>query len=161
MVVSPLKKIQSCKLKAVIQRVKEASVSVEGEVVSEIKKGLLVLIGLHKEDSEKDANWMIQKILNARIFENRESKFDYSVEDIKGEILVVSQFTLYGNMKKGKRPDFSESMAIDKARLFFSNLIEKFKQSTSCIVKEGKFQARMDVNSINEGPVTLILDSNS
>jgi len=148
-------------LKAVIQRVKEASVSVEGEVVSEIKKGLLVLIGLHKEDSEKDANWMIQKILNARIFENRESKFDYSVEDIKGEILVVSQFTLYGNMKKGKRPDFSESMAIDKARLFFSNLIEKFKQSTSCIVKEGKFQARMDVNSINEGPVTLILDSNS
>ena len=148
-------------MKAVIQRVKEASVSVEGEVVSEIKKGLLVLIGLHKEDSEKDANWMIQKILNARIFENRESKFDYSVEDIKGEILVVSQFTLYGNMKKGKRPDFSESMAIDKARLFFSNLIEKFKQSTSCIVKEGKFQARMDVNSINEGPVTLILDSNS
>jgi len=148
-------------LKAVIQRVKEASVSVEGEVVSEIKKGLLVLIGLHKEDSEKDANWMIQKILNARIFENRESKFDYSVEDIKGQILVVSQFTLYGNIKNGKRPDFSESMAIDKARLFFSNLIEKFKQSTSCIVKEGKFQARMDLNSINEGPVTLNLYSNS
>ena len=86
-------------------------------------------------------------------------KFDTSIEDTKGEILIVSQFTLYGNMNKGKRPDFTDSMASNDARLFFSDLIKKFKQSTTCAIKEGKFQARMDVNSINEGPVTLILDS--
>jgi len=144
-------------MKAVIQRVRESSVEVDGAVVGSIGHGLLVFVGIGKEDDEKDMDWMIDKIINLRIFE-RAGKFDLSLLDIKGDLLLVSQFTLYGDCSKGRRPSFSNAMEVDKARNLFEVFVAKTRKKVAK-VETGVFQARMDVKLTNDGPVTLVIDS--
>lgn len=144
-------------MRAVIQRVKEASVSVDGSPVGAIGRGLLVLLGVKKGDGEKDIDWMIEKIVNLRIFE-RNGKFDLSLLDIGGELLAVSQFTLYGDCAKGRRPSFSDAMEAEAARAVFERFVEKARTRMPK-VETGVFQAMMDVELVNEGPVTIIVDS--
>ena len=144
-------------MKAVIQRVKEASVEVGGQVVGKIGHGLLVFLGIGRDDVQKDIDWMIEKIINVRIFE-REDRFDLSLLDMKGELLLVSQFTLYGDCSKGRRPSFSDAMQVDKARELFEVFVAKAREKV-VRVEAGVFQAHMDVNLINDGPVTLIIDT--
>lgn len=144
-------------MKAVVQRVKDASVEVEGQVVGNIGHGLLVLVGIGKEDDVKDVEWMIDKIINLRIFQ-KEGKFDLSLLDVNGELLLISQFTLYGDCSRGRRPSFSNAMEIERARDFFDVFVAKAKERVTK-VEAGVFQAHMDVKLTNDGPVTLIIDS--
>jgi len=146
-------------LRAVIQRVHEASVAIDGQTVSSIGKGLLVYLGLHQADTQEDSNWMIKKVLQARVFENGEGKMSLSVADAGGEILVVSQITLYGDMRKGNRPDMTVSMKAAPARDFYAGFMEKLRAATPLKVADGRFAAMMDVHSVNDGPITVILDS--
>ncbi len=145
-------------MKAVIQRVKHAHVSVEGRTVGEIGAGLLVLVGIGALDTVRDIDWMAEKIVNLRIFETPEGKLDKSLLDIGGDLLLVSQFTLYGDCKKGRRPSFSGAMEADGAREMFELLTAKAAERVKK-VQTGVFRASMDVHLVNEGPVTLILDS--
>ena len=145
-------------MKALIQRVKRASVTIGGELYSKIDKGLLVFLGVEKEDTVENCEKLSQKVLNLRIFEDENDKMNLSVNDVKGEILVVSQFTLYGDARKGRRPSFSDSMPPAKAEQFYNEFLEKFKASYSS-VQSGRFQADMDVALVNSGPVTILLDS--
>jgi D-aminoacyl-tRNA deacylase len=144
-------------LKAVIQRVKEASVEVDGQVVGKIGHGLIVFVGIGKDDDGKDMDWLIDKIINLRIFE-KEGKFDQSLLDVKGDLLLVSQFTLYGDCSKGRRPSFSNAMVVEKARDLFGVFVAKAREKV-VRVETGVFQAHMDVKLTNDGPVTLIIDS--
>lgn len=144
-------------MKAVIQRVRESSVEVDDEVTGKIGNGLLVFVGIGKDDDEKDMDWMIDKIINLRIFE-KEGKFDQSLLDVKGDLLIVSQFTLYGDCSKGRRPSFSNAMEVDKARDLFEAFVAKSRQKV-LKVETGVFQAHMDVKLTNDGPVTLVIDS--
>lgn len=146
-------------MRAVIQRVSSARVSVDGRVTGEIGRGLLVLIGIHKQDTPADGEWMIRKILNLRIFEDDAGKMGRSVQDIGGGLLVVSQFTLYGDVRKGNRPDFTASMPGEAAREFYTNWVAKLRQSCGLDIQEGVFAAMMAVELVNDGPVTIILDS--
>ncbi len=143
---------------AVIQRVKKASVRIENEVISEIGKGILVLVGIEYDDSEKDREFIVSKILNLRIFPDSEGKMNLSVADIKGEILSVSQFTLTSKIKKGRRPDFGRAMPSEKAKAFYQEFLNALKKS-NLKVEDGKFGAMMEVELINDGPVTFIIDS--
>ena len=145
-------------MKVVIQRVKSASVEVDGDLISSIGQGLLVLVGIHKEDTQKDSDYIIKKILSLRFFESEKSFMDKSVQDLNLEVLLVSQFTLYGNCKKGARPSFDKAMPPKEAKIFYENFVEKFKQQHSK-VKDGIFGAYMQVSLVNDGPVTIILDS--
>ena len=145
-------------MKAIIQRVDSASVSVDEKIISEIKKGLLILIGIHKDDKQEDADYLMRKILNLRIFDDQEKFMDKSVNDFNLEILFVSQFTLYASCKKGNRPSFDKAMPPKDAKVFYQNFVENFKQSYSK-VKDGIFGAYMKVNLINDGPVTITLES--
>ena len=145
-------------MKAVVQRVKSASVTVDGEVKGSISQGLMVLVGIGRDDTVKDAEWIADKIVNLRIFETEEGKMDKSLLDIGGELLLVSQFTLYGDCRKGRRPSFSDAMEADKARAFFEKFVE-IARTKVARVETGVFQAMMDVALINDGPVTLLLDS--
>lgn len=145
-------------MRAVIQRVKSASVTVEGRVVASIRQGLMVLAGIARDDTMKDAEWIAEKLVNLRIFEDEEGRFDRSLLDIGGELLLVSQFTLYGDCRKGRRPSFSDAMPSEKARVFFEKFVELVR-TKGCRVEQGVFQAMMDVGLVNDGPVTLILDS--
>jgi D-aminoacyl-tRNA deacylase len=145
-------------MRAVLQRVKKASVEVGGNFVGKIGPGLLVFLGIHRNDTAADIPWMIDKIINLRIFEKEDGKFDESLLNIKGELFIVSQFTLYGDCSKGRRPSFSEAMEATSARVLFDLFIEKTKEKISH-VETGIFQASMDVSLVNEGPVTVILDS--
>ncbi len=144
-------------MKAVIQRVRDSSVEVEGRVVGKIGHGLLVFVGIGKDDDEKDMDWMLDKIIRLRIFE-KDGKFDQSLLDVKGGLLIVSQFTLYGDCSKGRRPSFSNAMEVDKARDLFEVFVAKARQKV-LKVETGVFQAHMDVKLTNDGPVTLIIDS--
>ena len=144
----------------VIQRVLSSSVEIKERTYSEIKEGLVVFAALEKNDSLKEIEWASNIILNLRIFSNKEGKFDLSIKDIEGEILLVSQFTLVGKIDKGRRPDFSDAMEIEKAREMFEIFVEVFKKNyLPSKVKTGVFQAEMKVNIINDGPVTIILDT--
>lgn len=145
-------------MKIVIQRVTEANVKVEGKIVGEITKGLLLLIGIDEEDEKTDADWLVQKILNLRIFGDEEGKLNLSVTDISGEILCISQFTLIADYKKGNRPSFIKAAKPDKAiPLFeyFKNEIAKSGLKT----ESGIFGADMKVSLLNDGPVTIVMDS--
>jgi D-aminoacyl-tRNA deacylase len=146
-------------MRAVVQRVFQASVDVDGNVAGRIGTGLLVLLGVGRGDSEKDVDWMIEKIINLRIFE-REGKFDRSLLDVNGELLAASQFTLYGDCSKGRRPSFSDAMESTAARTLFESFVEKAKKRVRK-VETGVFQASMNVSLVNNGPVTLIIDSQS
>ncbi|MGD0229143.1 MAG: D-aminoacyl-tRNA deacylase [Syntrophorhabdales bacterium] len=145
-------------MRAVIQRVKEARVTVDGRVAGEIGSGLMVLVGIRKDDTDRDIDWMVEKIVNLRIFETGEGKLDRSLVDTGGALLLVSQFTLYGDCKKGRRPSFSDAMDADGARRMFEAFVEKARLKVGR-VETGVFQAMMDVQLVNDGPVTLILDS--
>ena len=148
-------------MKAVVQRVSRAAVRVDGETVGQIQRGLLVLLGIGKGDTESDAEWMINKLLNLRVFPDDADKMNRSVADIGGGILVVSQFTLYGDVRKGMRPSFSDAMPPAEAERFYGDFMTKLRKATSLTVAEGKFAAMMDVELVNAGPVTIILDSHA
>lgn len=145
-------------MKFVIQRVKQASVKVEGSVIGEIEKGYLVLIGVSDKDTEAVADKMIKKMIGLRIFEDAEGKTNLSLADMGGSLLLVSQFTLYANCKKGNRPSFIEAGAPDKANQLYEYIIEESKKSVS-VVQTGRFGAEMEVSLINDGPFTILLDS--
>lgn len=145
-------------MRAIIQRVSSASVTVDGNVVSSIGRGLLILVGFHKDDTETDSDYIISKSTGLRIFYDADGMMNLSVSDIDGEILVVSQFTLYGDSRKGKRPSFSTSMPPAEARIFYDNFISRFKGKYPSL-KSGVFAADMDISLVNSGPVTIILDS--
>lgn len=145
-------------MKFVIQRVKQASVKVEGSVIGEIEKGYLVLIGVSDKDTEAVADKMIKKMIGLRIFEDAEGKTNLSLADVGGSLLLVSQFTLYANCKKGTRPSFIEAGAPDKANQLYEYIIEESKKSVS-VVQTGRFGAEMEVSLINDGPFTILLDS--
>ncbi len=146
-------------MKVVIQRVKKASVSYE-DVKEEISKGLVVFVGIGENDKEQDVEYIVRKVVNLRIFENELGKMDKSVIDINGEILVVSEFTLYGDCRKGNRPDFTSAAKPPFALEVYNSFVDKLK---SLIPKEkiktGKFGAYMIVEIVNDGPVTIILES--
>lgn len=145
-------------MRSVVQRVKRASVTVKGEEVGKISAGLLVLLGFRSEDGENDINWMVDKILGLRIFEDEEGKMNKSVLDVRGEILVVSQFTLYGDCRSGKRPSFTSAASPELAKALYERCLEALRRS-GMKVETGVFQAQMNVELINDGPVTLLLDS--
>ena len=145
-------------MKFVIQRVKEASVQVEQEVIGEIKKGYLVLIGVSDSDTEQVADRMIKKMIGLRIFEDENGKTNLSLADVGGGLLLVSQFTLYANCKKGKRPSFIEAGSPDKANELYEYVIRECKKSVP-EVQTGRFGAEMEVSLVNDGPFTILLDS--
>jgi D-tyrosyl-tRNA(Tyr) deacylase len=145
-------------MRAVIQRVSEASVTVEGKLVGKIGKGVLVLLGVSQQDTEKDVTYLVDKILNLRIFEDENGKMNLSLLEVGGQMLVVSQFTLYGDVRRGKRPSFTEAASPEKAK----KLYELFVQESSKFlngIQTGIFQAMMNVHLTNEGPVTILIDS--
>ena len=145
-------------MRAVIQRVSSARVRVEGKILGEIGKGFLVLLGVGKEDTEKDADWLAEKIVGLRVFEDEQGKFNFSLKEVGGEILIVSQFTLYGDCRKGRRPSFDHSAPPELAEKLYNYFVEKVKEK-GIKVATGKFQALMEVELVNQGPVTLIIDT--
>ena len=146
-------------MRAVVQLVKESSVTVAGEETGAIKKGVLIFLGVTRDDSEKDASYLAEKIINLRIFPDHEEKMNLSLLDIKGEALVVSQFTLYGDCRKGRRPSYSKAAGPEKADQLYNFFIKQV-ESLGVQVGTGIFQAMMEVHIVNDGPVTLLLDSN-
>ncbi|MTI87431.1 MAG: D-tyrosyl-tRNA(Tyr) deacylase [Balneolaceae bacterium] len=145
-------------MKVVVQRVKSSSVIVDNKVTGSIGKGLLLLVGIHQDDSPEQMEWICNKILKLRIFEDEEGKMNRSVSDIGGGILVVSQFTLYGNTRKGTRPSFIEAARPDKAEPMYEDMITYFKEHSDLDIETGKFGAMMNVKLENDGPVTIILE---
>lgn len=146
-------------MRAVIQRVKKSSVTVEEKITGSIGAGLMVLIGVEDGDSEKDADYIADKITGLRIFEDEQGKMNLSVEDIGGEVLAVSQFTLLADARKGRRPSFTKAAAPNEANALYRKVIEKVL-SKGIHVEEGVFRAEMLVEIHNDGPVTILLDSN-
>lgn len=144
-------------MKALIQRVKRASVTIGGEMYSKIGKGLLVFLGVEKDDTVENCEKLSQKVLNLRIFEDENDKMNLSVNDVKGEILVVSQFTLCGDCKKGTRPSFDKAAHPDIAVKLYEDFVEKIRAS-GLKTETGKFRAMMDVELINDGPVTFMVE---
>ncbi|MCU0553521.1 MAG: D-aminoacyl-tRNA deacylase [Syntrophales bacterium] len=145
-------------MKAVIQRVESASVSVEGSEISRIGAGLLVLLGVEKGDSEKDADFLLDKIIHLRIFEDGEGKMNRSLADVSGELLVVSQFTLLADCRKGRRPSFTDAADPAQATALYEYMLSRAKEKVAR-VGEGRFQTTMKVELVNSGPVTILLDS--
>jgi len=145
-------------MRSVVQRVKRATVTVQGEVVSQISAGLLVLLGVGQEDGQDDVAWMAEKLTGLRIFEDGAGKMNLAVAEVGGELLLVSQFTLYGDCRKGKRPSFSSAAPPERAKELFDQVAAKVR-GCGLKVATGVFQAEMQVELINDGPVTLLLDS--
>ena len=145
-------------MRAVVQRVSRAKVTVAGETAGEITVGLLVLLGVGKEDSEASADYLAEKILGLRIFEDDGGKMNRSVVDVGGAVLVVSQFTLYGDVRKGKRPSFDVAAPPQRARELYEDFVAKIR-AAGVRCETGRFQEMMSVELVNEGPVTILLDS--
>ncbi len=145
-------------MKAVIQRVREAKVEVDGKTVGQIGKGILLLLGVEKGDGERDADWLAEKIGNLRIFEDEAGKMNLSVKEIAGELLTVSQFTLAGNCAKGRRPSFDSAAPPEEANRLYEYFVGELRR-LGLPVETGVFQAMMQVSLINDGPVTFILES--
>lgn len=145
-------------MRAIVQRVKSSSVEIEENVVASIKKGILVFLGVGKEDGEEDIDYMVNKILGLRIFEDDGEKMNLSLADINGELLVVSQFTLYGDVRKGKRPSFTQSAPPDIGKAIYEKFLNKCEEYGRR-PERGVFGADMKVHLINDGPVTIMLDS--
>ena len=144
---------------AVIQRVKNASVTIEGKLHSEIGVGLLVLLGIGQDDTQEDIDWLAKKIAQMRIFSDSEQKMNLSVQDVGGDILLVSQFTLFASTKKGNRPSFIEAARPEIAIPLYEKSIAIFSQELGKPIQTGEFGADMQVNLLNDGPVTIIIDS--
>jgi len=145
-------------MRAVVQRVKESSVTVGGDIIGKIGAGLLVFLGVSKEDTTKDVDYLADKILNLRIFEDEHGRMNRSLLEARGDMLVVSQFTLLGDCRKGRRPSFTDAAEPDKANDLYEQFVEK-AGSSGIRVKTGRFRAMMDVQLINDGPVTFIVES--
>ena len=145
-------------MRSIIQRVKEAKVDVDGETVGQIGEGMLVLLGAGKDDSDVDAEYLAEKILTLRIFEDTDGKMNLSVTDTGGSLLVVSQFTLYGDCRKGRRPSFDKAAPPEIAEALYEEFVSKLR-ARGAKVETGRFRAMMDVHLVNWGPVTLMLDS--
>lgn len=145
-------------MKCVLQRVNRASVSVDGKICGEIEKGILVFLGVCDEDTEQDIKWLADKIIGLRIFEDENEKMNFSLADIGGGLLIISQFTLFGNCKKGRRPDFTSAGNPEIAKAMYEKFID-YCQKSFKDVESGIFGADMKVDLENDGPVTLIIDS--
>lgn len=145
-------------MRAVLQRVSSASVKVDGDTTGAIETGLLVLLGVARGDSAKDVDWMVEKVAGLRIFPDDEGKMNRSVEEAGGALLVVSQFTLYGDTRKGRRPSFDGAASPDEAKRLYELFVERAR-ARGLRVETGVFQAMMQVSLVNEGPVTLICES--
>ena len=145
-------------MRAVIQRVKSARVSIEGQTKGGIDQGLLVFLGVGKGDGQEDADYLVSKISGLRIFSDPAGKFDLSVRDVEGGVLVVSQFTLYGDCRKGRRPSFTDAAPPEVAQKLYQYFIERMRHD-GFRVESGTFQAMMEVHLVNDGPVTILLDS--
>ncbi|MFO8029547.1 MAG: D-aminoacyl-tRNA deacylase [Cyclonatronaceae bacterium] len=145
-------------MRAVVQRVSEASVTVDGKVTGRIRNGLLVLLAIHREDTDEQLRWMADKCRKLRIFEDDQGKMNRSVEDINGGILLVSQFTLYGELKKGTRPSFINSAGPEKAEAMYDGMVSLLEESMPGMIQTGVFAAKMDVALVNDGPVTVIVE---
>lgn len=145
-------------MRAVIQRVSRASVTVDGAITGAIDRGLLVFLGVGKDDTQADINFIADKIVNLRIFEDADGKMNLSVSDIGGAVLLISQFTLFGDCRKGRRPDFTAAGPPDMANQLYEQTIAAIK-ARGIPVESGIFAAHMDIDTLNDGPVTLILDT--
>ncbi len=145
-------------MRAVIQRVSRASVSVDGKIVGQIAQGLLVLLGVSRTDTESAADYLAEKIAGLRIFEDSAGKMNLSLAEIKGEVLLVSQFTLYGDVRRGKRPSFDAAAPPEQARKLYEYMVERLR-ALNIPCQTGVFQAMMQVELVNDGPVTILLDS--
>ncbi|MEM1002056.1 MAG: D-aminoacyl-tRNA deacylase [Bacteroidota bacterium] len=146
-------------MKIVIQRVKESSVSISGQLYSEIKQGLLVFVGIRNEDDQSDIDWLVNKLLNLRIFNDENGVMNLSVQQIEGEILIVSQFTLHASTKKGNRPSYIYSAKPDIAIPLYQKFIQTIEKQFNNKISTGDFGADMKVSLVNDGPVTIIIDS--
>lgn len=145
-------------MRAVIQRVRQASVTVDKEIIGKIGTGFLVLLGVGENDSESDANWIAARIEGLRVFEDPEGRMNLSLADVGGSVLVVSQFTLYGDCRKGRRPSFVDAARPEKANALYESVVAELR-GKGLHVQTGRFQTHMDVELLNDGPVTLLLDS--
>jgi D-aminoacyl-tRNA deacylase len=145
-------------MRAVVQRVARASVSVDGEVVGNIDRGLLVLLGVSVRDSESDVSYLVDKIVNLRVFDDDDGKMNLSLIDIGGDLLVVSQFTLYGDTRRGRRPSYIDAANPAEANRLYEYFVSECRKQIAK-VETGRFQAMMDVELINDGPVTILIDS--
>ena len=145
-------------MRIVVQRVLKASVTVEGSVIGEIENGALVLLCIHKDDSAEQTAWLANKLINLRMFRDSEQKMNLSLLDIKGSLLVVSQFTLYGNCESGRRPDFFDAAPPSKAKELYEKFIGELRRDISTVAT-GAFGADMQVSLVNDGPVTFVIDA--
>jgi D-tyrosyl-tRNA(Tyr) deacylase len=145
-------------VKTVVQRVSEAAVSVDGREVASIGRGFLVLAGFHRDDGEAELAWMAHKIASLRVFEDDDGRMSLALDAVDGSILVVSQFTLYGDCRKGARPSFDKSAAPEDARRMYERFVDLLEGEVPGRVRTGEFQAKMDVSLVNDGPVTLAIE---
>ena len=146
-------------MKAVLQKVSSASVTISGKIVAQIDNGLLVLVGIEDADMQEDIHWLCQKIVNLRIFGDENDVMNLSVKDIQGEIIVVSQFTLHANTKKGNRPSYIKASKLEIAIPLYENFVQQLELELGKKIQTGKFGADMKVGLVNDGPVTIIIDS--
>lgn len=145
-------------MRAVVQRVKNAEVKIDSKVTAKIKAGLLVFLGIGKEDEYQDADYLLEKIINLRIFEDEAEKMNLSALDLNKELLLVSQFTLFGDCRKGRRPSFFEAAPPNEAKKIYNYFVKEAEKS-ELKIETGKFQAMMDISLVNDGPVTMLIDS--
>ena len=146
-------------MRVVVQRVSQSNVKVSGEVSGKIKEGLMVLVSFVDEDNDTDLDWMTKKIINLRIFNDDEGKMNRSVQDVGGDILLISQFTLHGSTKKGNRPSFIKAAKPDFANVMYERFIKVLEQSLGKEIQTGEFGGDMKVSLVNDGPTTIIIDS--
>ncbi|MBT5019798.1 MAG: D-tyrosyl-tRNA(Tyr) deacylase [Planctomicrobium sp.] len=145
-------------MRAVVQRVSSASVTVDEQIVGQIEKGFVVLLGITGSDTEADVNFLANKIIGLRVFEDADEKMNCSIVDVGGSLLVISQFTLFGDCRKGRRPSFNEAARPEKAKPLYESFVSELR-AQGVPTETGTFQAHMDVALVNDGPVTLLLDS--
>ena len=146
-------------MRVVVQKVKNASVKVNNRLVGKIKNGLVVLAGYESSDNSEDISWMVQKIIKMRIFDDSENKLNFSILDVNGEILLISQFTLHASVKKGNRPSYIKAADSKKAKQIYDQTIREFETVLNRKISTGKFGANMEVSLVNNGPVTITIDS--
>ena len=145
-------------MRAVVQRVSKAEVSVDGKIIGRIEKGILVYFGVHKDDSDKDLDYILDKVVNLRIFSDADGKMNLSLLDVGGDILAVSQFTLYGDARKGRRPSYGDAAGNEKGIMYYQRFVDGLK-AKGVNTQTGQFGADMQVSYTNDGPVTILLDS--